>query len=118
MKYTRIYSDADGNSHFEDVNVPLHDHGMVGFLSEDMGASAIQLRENKEDYDWDFHNAPSRQFVVLLDGEIEIETSGGEVRRFKGGDILLAEDTTGQGHRTKNITKQVRRSLFIKLPEN
>jgi uncharacterized cupin superfamily protein len=34
---------------------------------------------------------------VLLDGEIEIGTSTGEKRTFKGGDVLLVEDTTGKG---------------------
>jgi hypothetical protein len=39
------------------------------------------------DYDWDFHNAPQRQFIILLKGIIEITTSDGESRIFSGGDI-------------------------------
>jgi hypothetical protein len=52
---------------------------------------------------------------VLLDGEIEIETSLGTKRNFKGGEILLVEDTTGKGHRTKNVRPEVRKSIFITL---
>lgn len=118
MNYTRLYSDHDGNSQFEDVTVPLSDNGLVGLLSRIYQVSTLQFRENEKDYDWDFHNAPARQFIILLDGEIEIETSEGKVRRFKGGDILFVEDISGKGHRTKNITKQVRKSLFIKLSEH
>ena len=118
MIYTRIYSDSNGNSHFEDVNVALSDSGSIGFLSDLYSTSALQFRENKADYNWDFHTAPARQFIVLLDGEIEIETSLGEKRQFKGGDVLLVEDISGKGHRTKNITEQIRRSLFIKLNDH
>ena len=115
MKYTKIVADDQGHSHFQDMVVELKDHGDPGFLSEAVEVSSLQFRQNKEDYYWDFHPAPSKQFFVLLDGEIEIETSLGEKRRFKGGDILLVEDIAGAGHRTRNITRQIRNSLFIKL---
>ena len=36
--------------------------------------------------------------VVTLSGESEIELEGGRKMRFGPGHILLAEDTTGQGH--------------------
>ncbi len=115
MFYTRIYSDEHGDSHFERVDVTLSERGKIGHLSELMSVKNLQFRENKPDYNWDFHNAPARQFIILLDGEIEIETSLGEKRSFKGGDILLVEDTHGKGHRTKNITQQIRKSIFIQL---
>ena|SRR5215813_7533269 len=113
MQYTRIYADAEGESHFEDVDVPLSDFGSVGHLSTTIPVSSIQFRENDADYNWDFHNAPKRQFIILLDGIIEITTSLGEVRTFKAGEILLVEDTTGKGHKTKNITNTKRNSIFI-----
>lgn len=115
MIYTKIYADADGDSHFQDVTVQLHASGIIGFLSDPVSISSFQFRENKEDYDWDFHTAPARQFIVLLDGKIEIETSDGEIRQFKGGDVLYVEDLTGKGHRTRNVTKAIRKSLFIKI---
>ena len=51
----------------------------------------------------------------MLDGEIEIEVSDGEKRIFRGGDILLAEDTSGQGHRTRTINNRPRKSIFVIL---
>jgi uncharacterized cupin superfamily protein len=115
MYYTRIYSDKNGESHFEVVEIPLKDFGDVGFLSEGQKVKNLQFRENSGDYYWDFHNPASRQFIILLDGEIEITTSLGEVRRFTAGDILLVEDTDGRGHRTENITRELRKSIFIQL---
>jgi hypothetical protein len=115
MNYTRIYTDENGDSRFETVGVLLTDQGVVGRLSETFKVSELIFRENEPSYDWDFHTAPSRQFIILLDGEIEIENSRGEKRIFKGGDILLVEDITGKGHRTKNILQAKRKSLFVKL---
>jgi len=48
-----------------------------------------------------------------LDGGVEIETSLGDKRKFLTGEILLVEDTAGKGHRTKNLEKKERTSLFI-----
>ena len=51
----------------------------------------------------DLHPAPARQFLALLSGTVEVETTDGTVRRFGPGDLVLLEDTSGRGHRTRNI---------------
>ncbi len=112
---TRIYADANGDSHFEDISIPLTNAGDIGFLSEKVPAAGIIFREVIPTYDYPFHNAPSRQYIVLLDGGIKIETSLGEKRIFKPADVLSAEDTTGKGHRSKNLENKKRKSLFITL---
>jgi|SRR5690606_20851390 len=112
---TRVYSDAEGESRFEEISIPLEESGEIGFLSEKIPAKDIMFRTVKPTYDYDFHTAPQRQFILLLDGEIEIETSLGEKRKFKGGDILLMEDTEGKGHKTKNLLPMERRSVFVTL---
>jgi hypothetical protein len=111
----RIYSDSEGHSHFEEIEFPLKSGGLVGMLSEAIEVKNIIFREVEPTYDWDLHTAPQRQFIVLLDGQIEIETSLAEKRTFKGGDILLVEDTSGKGHKTRNLQHEKRRSLFITL---
>ncbi len=115
MKVTRIYADQDGESHFEEFEIPLEEAGEIGRLSQPHPATSVIFRENDPDYDYDWHCAPQRQFIVLLDGAIEIEASDGEKRRFGSGDILLVEDTTGRGHRTRIVDGRSRRSLFIPL---
>jgi len=115
LTITRIYSDSKGESHFEDFEVPLKNNGDIGFLSEDEVVKSIVFREVLASYDYDFHNAPDRQYIILLDGGVEIETSLGERRTFETGSILLVEDTTGKGHKTKNIENRTRKSIFIKL---
>lgn len=117
MKITRVYSDAQGDSHFDEVEIALTDQGEIGFLSDKHIVTALQFREVSPDYDYDFHCAPQRQYIVLLDGGVEIETSLGERRQFPTGEILLMEDVTGKGHKTKNLEQRTRTSLFVHLPE-
>lgn len=115
FQVTRIYSDKNGESHFEDFEIPLQNNGDIGFLSKDEFVKSIVFREVLPSYDFDFHNAPDRQYIILLDGGVEIETSLGEKRSFKTGSILLVEDLTGKGHKTKNLEEKPRKSIFIKL---
>ena len=115
MKIVRIYTGSDNRSHFEDIEVPLKDAGKVGFLSDRVKATGIVFRETGGDYDYDFHTAPRRQYVVNLEGEVEIEVGDGTKRILRSGDILLAEDTTGQGHISRAVAGKPRKSLFITL---
>jgi hypothetical protein len=113
---TRIYSGCDGESHFEDVEVPLHDRGAIGRLSDLEAATGVVFRVTKSDYDYGWHNAPRRQYVVMLSGgRVEIEIGDGTTRRFGPGDILLAEDLTGRGHISRAIDAAPRVSLFVTL---
>ncbi len=115
MRLTRIYTGDDGESHFEDVDIPLADRGRIGRISELMRATGVVFRENDGDYDLDWHNAPRRQLVINLDGEVELEVGDGSVRRLGPGEILLAEDTTGRGHLSRAVGGRPRRSLFVTL---
>lgn len=116
FQITRIYSDAAGDSHFEVQQIPLADAGTIGNLSHILPAKGIQFREVEPSYDYDFHTAPQKQYIILLDGEIEIETSLGEKKVFGAGEVLLVEDTTGKGHKTRNLKPIKRRSIFIPVP--
>src|SRR5437867_3658116 len=116
FQVTRVYSDSNGDSHFEDIEIQLKEAGSVGRLSDVLPAKGVVFREVGQSYDWNFHPAPQKQYIVLLDGEIEIETSPGEKRIFKAGEVLLVEDTTGKGHKTRNLQPIKRKSIFITLP--
>lgn len=116
MKVTRIYTGDDGESHFEDVDIELIDRGAVGAVSDPLRAKAVLFRETGPDYDYEWHNAPQRQFVIMLSGGgVEIEIGDGTRRRLYAGDVLLAEDTTGRGHISRAIDDQPRVSIMIPL---
>lgn len=115
MNITRIYTGADGESHFEDVDVEMAQTGLAGLMSAPVAASSVIFREVDGDYALDFHTAPRRQYVVNLTGSVEIETGLGEKRLLGPGSILLAEDTTGRGHISRAVEGQPRQCLFIPL---
>jgi hypothetical protein len=112
FKVTRVYAGTDGESRFEEAEYPLMDGGSIGYLSAKVKVTNLVFRKVPPGYD-DLHNAPQKQFVVLLDGAVEIETSLGERRIFSQGHILLMEDTTGKGHRSRNVKPVERNSIFI-----
>ena len=84
MPVTRIYTGDDQQSHFEQLNIPMGPHGIIGHLSEKYPASGVIFRHNDGDYDYDWHNAPARQYIVILEGELEVTVGSGEKRVFRG----------------------------------
>jgi hypothetical protein len=115
MKVVRIYTGDDLRSHFEEIEVPLH-KSRYGLLSELVAARGAIFRETPEGASLDLHTAPQRQFVVTLSGIAELECGDGTTRRFGPGDVLLADDTTGEGHITREI-EGPRQSIFLPLTD-
>ncbi|MPY93679.1 MAG: hypothetical protein GEV08_11640 [Acidimicrobiia bacterium] len=114
MRITRVFTGEDGQSHFEDLEVPMIENP-YGFISRFVPATGIAFRENLPDQFIDFHVAPRRQFVVNLTGSVSLESGTGEKRVLGPGEVLLADDTTGQGHISRDV-EGPRRSLFVPVP--
>ena len=115
MKITRLYTGTDNESHFEDIEIELYDAGEIGELSDKVNATGIIFRQTGPDYDYNWHNAPQRQYIIMLDGAVDVEIGDGTVRRFSTGDILLVEDVTGRGHKSKAVNNEPRTSVFVTL---
>ena len=84
-------------------------------LREDLEEQGVIFLDTTATYVRDWHNAPHRQFMIVLEGEAEIEIGDGTKRRLGAGDILLAEDITGHGHITRNVGNKPRKSVIITL---
>lgn len=115
MHVTRLYSGDDGESHFEDLEIEVGGDAEIGRLSAPIPATGLVFRETAPDYDYSWHNAPQRQYILMLDGSVDITVGSGETRRLNTGDILLCEDTTGRGHVSQAVDGQPRRSVFVTL---
>ena len=115
MKVTRIYSDAEGTSRFEDIEIELFPCGDIGSMSEAIPTTSLLFRQHSGDHDWDWHTTPRRQYMVLLKGSVVIEVADGTSRRFGPNDVLLLEDTEGKGHLSKSPDGRPRSCLFITL---
>jgi quercetin dioxygenase-like cupin family protein len=121
LEYHRLYSDTNGETHFDMVKV--EQHLMTGappaapfFVSLDNPASRYRFYSFEPGWFGDLHPAPTRQFLILLSGEVEMEAGDGEVRRFGPGAIVLLEDTWGPGHRTRNVGDGYADFLVVPVP--
>ena len=114
IRLVRLYTGDDGQSHVSEEQVELAADGH-DLVSKWEHATGIRFEETPPHSQLDWHYAPRRQYVVNLEGGVEIEVGDGTKRILGTGDILLAEDTTGQGHISRAVAGKPRRSLFITL---
>jgi len=114
MKFTRLYTGSHGQSFFEDLEIPLLE-AAIGRLSGPIATNPIFLGEIDDVNEVNWHNPPCPQYVIMLKGAMEIEIGDGTRRIFREGDIVLAEDTTGQGHITRAASTGKREYLVIPL---
>ena len=121
LKYHHFYSDAQGESHLDEVEVKqtlsqaappappilvsaFNPASQWGFFSAPVG--------------WfgDWHPAPARQFMILLSGAVDVMASDGGVLKMRPGDIVLLEDTWGRGHRSTNVSDGASHYFVTRLP--
>ena len=114
---TRIYTGDDGKTHAENYEVPLNSPRGATEMADPISVANVQFRRTSSDYFIDWHTAPRKQFVITLAGESEVEIGDGSKIRLSPGHILLAEDTTGQGHISRAIGSEDRISLFLPLAD-
>jgi quercetin dioxygenase-like cupin family protein len=81
------------------------------------GATGITFRLAPPGYVLSWHCAPRRQYTITLAGAAEIEVGDGTVRRVGPGDVLLAEDLTGQGHITRVVGSEPRFYAVVPLAQ-
>ena len=117
--FVRLYTGDDGQSHLEDLDpefVPSDE--LAGALeAAPVGTTRIMFRRNPPGHFQDFHVAPRRQYIISLSGESEIVTGDGTVRKFRSGDVLLAEDLTGKGHTTRVVSSEPRFYAVVPLAD-
>jgi mannose-6-phosphate isomerase-like protein (cupin superfamily) len=115
MQIIRLYTGDDGESHFETTTMDMHAHGDVVTMSDLMDCHEVQFAETSSGGGYDWHTAPRRQFVITLSGTLEFENRTGDTQMIKPGDILLAEDTTGGGHKWRLVDDQPWRRCYVHL---
>lgn len=121
VHYIRIFSGPDGESHIDDGELDYRTDVIAGNVPP-MRISSLLAGEgvffmgtavDEAFRDLPLHNPPRRMLVIQLVGSSEQIASDGCVRRMVAGDVLLAEDVTGKGHRSRNIGRAV---LYAMIP--
>jgi hypothetical protein len=113
FRYVRLFSDASGESHFEDTAASLDSELSVPpappLRMRALGP-AVTVALVGGDSGWHgqvAHPAPFRMLQCYLCGTVEVTASDGETRRFGPGSLVLLEDTHGQGHSTRILEEDV-----------
>ena len=97
MQFCRLYTGADGQSHFEELDRAQASKYFFGVHQ----VKGLVFKNNQPTHILGWHNAPRRQWVITLAGSVEIGIGDGTTKIFHPGDVFLAEDLTGQGHTAK-----------------
>jgi len=113
VRIHNLYVDADGASHFRDIEVKWVEERRGSKLSARLPATGVIFRQTRGDYSLDWHPAPRRQYIVNLDGGVKITASDGESRIIGAGEVILVEDITGKGHLSEHVDSKLRHSIFI-----
>jgi quercetin dioxygenase-like cupin family protein len=122
MQYVRLHTDADGESHFEDVEVYLEAKDFAPpapplLLSTFAPASRVGFMAGPTGWRGGWHPTPRRQFLVCLSGIGNFQASDGEIRSLRPGDVILLEDGAGKGHVSWAEADQGAAFLVAQVPD-
>ena len=131
MKCLRIYATPDGESHFGEVDIAMtltrsfpndapvelssHYEASRSAFYEASRVRFVHIPAGSGVREAGFHKPPGRLLAIWLDGEVEFETSDGEVRRVSAGKAVLVEDTYGKGHISRH-PPEGQNSILVELP--
>jgi hypothetical protein len=116
IRCVKLWTGDDGNSHFEEGTIDLP-HGERGDIKSDgVAAASLSFQETGSGGSYEWHQDPIPRFVLTLSGTLEFETVGGERFTIRPGDVLLAQDNSGTGHRWKLIGDEPWRRAYVVFP--
>jgi quercetin dioxygenase-like cupin family protein len=102
----KLYTGPDNASHMLEGTVAPNERSDV---------IAIHFKESPPHSAFDWHNAPESQYVITLSGTLEFTTRDGEKFVLRAGDILVAEDNVGSGHKWRLIDDDPWRRAYVVL---
>jgi quercetin dioxygenase-like cupin family protein len=111
-----LFAGVDQLSHFEDVELRFQQQGDRSESAELIADSGMLVRRFETGRTNPWHHAPGRYAVFTLRGAVDIEVGDGSVRRIGPGQVLIADDESGQGHETREVGPEPRVSVFVPLP--
>ena len=113
MKITRLYSGDDQKSYFEQIELKFAGDQKI-LTTDSRPATMAVFRSVAPGTVLERHAAPRRQYLVTIAGNWEIEASHGVKKVFKPGDVMLADDTAGEGHISRVLGSEPH--VFMTVP--
>lgn len=117
IRCIRMWTGSDGNSLFEEgeIEIGLGLHGPASGLP--IAVHELSFQETGSGGSFEWHQDPQPQFVLTLSGTVEFEVRSGAKFRINPGDVLLAQDDTGSGHRWRLIGDEPWRRAYAVYDE-
>ena len=105
MIFKKLYADAAGESHWEDVTVSLEEKTFAPpakaiEISKPETVTQTMFLRLKKGWDEPIHPTPVAQKLICMAGVVRVTASDGEFRDIGPGDVWHMEDTHGKGHHT------------------
>src|SRR5262245_8966553 len=101
LRCSVLSADSQGRTQFRDEYLPWQPGASPqSLVTPFLDAAQIVFLRLRLGYRSDWHPAPRKQFVMVLEGAMEVEAGDGNRREFRAGSVLLVTDTQGRGHRT------------------
>ena len=110
MNAYRLYNTSEGNSAFQ--------KGTVKDLLQLEAAYFFFQEDSPERREFDWHPAPRAQYVITLRGTLEFTVTDGSSFVIAPGDVLIAKDVTGTGHKWKVLGEESWSRIYIVLKED
>jgi hypothetical protein len=111
----RLYAGEDRQSHFEDLTLPWARDDRGREQTPVRGATGLEFARLPGGYASAWHTASRHAYAIILSGQMECTVGDGTMRRLGPGDILLAEDFTGQGHFNRVMDDQPLVVAFVRM---
>ena len=92
-------------------------HVLEGTVADTMSIDVVHIhfKETPAHSSYDWHEAPEKQYVITLSGTLEFTTRDGETFVLEPGDVLVADDNVGSGHKWRLIDDQPWRRAYVVL---
>lgn len=106
-----LYTGPDGLAYVKNIKVPARPNGVVDLLP----VSGVEIHRTQPGFAIGWHVETRRQYVITLSGSGEIDIAGGKRIVLKPGSILLVENGTGKGHKTRVLGNKPWVALWVPL---
>ncbi|MDQ8730315.1 cupin domain-containing protein [Bradyrhizobium sp. LHD-71] len=112
-----MWTGEDGSSVFEEGTIALAEGARGDFIGKLTAAKNISFRETASGGSFEWHQDPVPRFVITLSGTLEFETRSGATFTIRPGDVLIAQDNTGSGHKWRLIGDDPWRRAYVVYEE-
>jgi len=115
LVFPHFCTDNEDISRVETWTIGTKEHGNGTYVSDLIPCDSVRLAETEPGGVYDWHPAPRKQVVVTLTGTIEFTFGNGEVLLVNPGDVFLAADVEGRGHKWRIIGDEPWRRLYVHI---